>query len=252
MTADSSRRDFLITLSTAWIGLACATDPSSGEGSARLSARPGTPTGTLAPGITALGLDDARDGFLLAPADYDPGRPWPLVLALHGAGITHTGPLNFLGPYAESRGFLLLAVDSADYTWDAIRGQYGPDVAFIDRALVAAFDRALVDPAHLIVEGFSDGASYALGLARANGDLFTRAVAFSPGFVPRSNTPDAGRPAIFISHGRQDPVLPIDETSRRIVPALRADGYDVEYLEYDGVHSVTPEVAAAAVEWMLR
>lgn len=188
----------------------------------------------------------------MVPPGYDPSRAWPLVLALHGAGISHTGPLHLLRPYAEGRGFLVLAVDSADYTWDAIHGSYGPDVVLIDRALRATFDRAAVDPARIVIEGFSDGASYALGLGRANGDLFSRIVAFSPGFIPPSATPDHGQPAIFVSHGRQDPILPIDSTSRRIVPALRADGNDVTYVEFEGLHTGPPDVATTAATWLLR
>ena len=57
-------------------------------------------------------------------------------------------------------------------------------------------------------------------------------VAFSPGFV--AGTARAGRPAVFVSHGDADDVLPVDRTSRRIVPALRDDGYDVTYREFPG------------------
>jgi predicted esterase len=176
----------------------------------------------------------------------------PLLLSLHGAGIGASGPINFLGPYAESHGFFLLACDSRDVTWDAITGRYGPDVTFIGRALRQTFDRCAVNPARVAIEGFSDGASYALGLGLANGDLFSRVVAFSPGFIPRSDTAAHGQPEIFVSHGRQDPVLPIDQASRQIVPALRADGYSVTYVEYDGVHAVTAAVAEQAVDWLLN
>jgi predicted esterase len=53
---------------------------------------------------------------------------------------------------------------------------------------------------------------------------------------------------VFVSHGTRDDVLPIDRTSRRIVPALRDDGYDVTYREFDGGHVVPPEVAREAVD----
>jgi predicted esterase len=55
---------------------------------------------------------------------------------------------------------------------------------------------------------------------------------------------------VFVSHGTVDDVLPIDRTSREIVPALRADGYDVTYREFDGDHGVPPEVAREAVDWL--
>ena len=69
------------------------------------------------------------------------------------------------------------------------------------------------------VSGFSDGASYALSLGVANGDLFDSVIAFSPGVLaPRVSK---GRPRFFVSRGTEDQVLPIGRTSRRLVPELR-------------------------------
>ena len=125
-------------------------------------------------------------------------------------------------------------------------------MAFIDDALALALTRCRVDPRHVIVEGFSDGASYALGLGLANGDLLRRVVALSPGFIPAFEGDPVGMPPIFIAHGTADAVLPIDRTSRPLVSALRNAGYDVEYVEHDGGHAVPADVAAAALAWGLR
>ncbi|MGY1731126.1 alpha/beta hydrolase [Geodermatophilus sp. SYSU D01045] len=143
---------------------------------------------------------------------------------------------------------MLLAPASRGSTWDAVQRGHGPDVAGIDRALTAVLARVPVDPARVAVAGFSDGASYALGLGLANGGLFRRVVAFSPGFVPPATR--SGRPAVFVSHGTGDDVLPVERTSREIVPALRDDGYDVTYREFGGGHVVPPEVAREAVDWL--
>jgi phospholipase/carboxylesterase len=130
-----------------------------------------------------------------------------------------------------------------------ILGGYGPDVAFVDRALAAAFARCAVDPARLAVAGFSDGASYALSLGITNGDLFGQVMAFSPGFAAPAG--QHGRPRFFVSHGTGDEVLPIDRTSRQVVPRLERAGYDVTYREFDGPHTVPPEIAREAVDWFL-
>ena len=58
-----------------------------------------------------------------------------------------------------------------------------------------------VDPARLVIGGFSDGASYALSLGLINGQLFRKVAAFSPGFVV-TGEPE-GKPRVFISHGPQ-------------------------------------------------
>jgi predicted esterase len=45
--------------------------------------------------------------------------------------------------------------------------------------------------------------------------------------------------------------MPIDVTSRKFVPRLKALGYDVTYREYEGRHGVTPAVVREGFEWFL-
>jgi phospholipase/carboxylesterase len=101
----------------------------------------------------------------------------------------------------------------------------------------------------MAMAGFSDGATCSLSLGLANGDLFSAVLGFSPGFVV--DLPHIGKPPVFISHGTQDNILPIDECSRRIVPKLEAEGYKVTYREFDGKHTLPPEVAAEAMRWFM-
>jgi predicted esterase len=158
--------------------------------------------------------------------------------------------LGLLASVADERGLLLLAPASRAPTWDAILDDFGPDSALIDRALDTVFAAVPVDPSRVAVAGFSDGGSYALGLGLANGDLFPRVIAFSPGFVPPG--PRNGRPAVFISHGDADRVLPVERTGRPVAQALRSEGYDVTYREFHGGHQVPPDVAREAVDWLSR
>jgi len=218
-----------------------------------LLARPVSPDSGAAPvGLRALGLAPARDGYLYVPAGGGPERPRPLVVLLHGAGEDARDGLALLRGRADEAGLILLALASRDYTWDmiALRGRYGPDVAAIDRALEQTFSRYAIDPSRVAIGGYSDGASYALSLGLANGDLFTHVMAFSPGFLaPAGQT---GSPRIFVSHGTRDGWLPIDSCSRRIVPRLEGAGYEVRYREFDGPHVVPPTIGHEAVEWFAR
>jgi predicted esterase len=172
----------------------------------------------------------------------------PLLVFLHGATQSGEGLLRRIGPAADRWGVAVLAPDSRSTTWDAIRAGFGEDVVFLNRALEAVFARLAVDPARVAIGGFSDGASYALSLGLANGDLFPRVVACSPGFVV-SATPN-GRPRCFVSHGTADQILPIDQCSRIIVPRLRTLGYDVTYREFEGRHELPPAIADEGVRWM--
>jgi phospholipase/carboxylesterase len=215
-----------------------------------LTARPGA--ADIGPrtmtGVRGLGIAGTRDPIVYVPESLPAGKPVPLLVALHGAGGDAQGGLSVLRAAAEQLGIVILAPASRGSTWDAIREGFGPDTRVIDSALEKVFSFIRVDPERIGVAGFSDGASYALGLGLANGDLFRRIVAFSPGFVPQG--PQNGQPAVFVSHGTQDAVLPIDATSRRVVPALERRGYQVVYREFDGPHTVPAAIAVEAGLWL--
>lgn len=198
-------------------------------------------------GRQQLGITPERDALLYVPASYSPDRSIPLVLSLHGAGGDAEGGMGLLQSLADSAHLMVLAPASRRQSWDAIHGDLGPDVAAIDRALTEVFNRYVVDSSRLAISGFSDGASYALSLGLINGDLFTHVIAFSPGFIPAGQP--HGQPRLFISHGTRDDVLPIDRCSRRIVPVVQRTGYDVQYREFDGPHTVPPEIAQEAIAW---
>jgi phospholipase/carboxylesterase len=215
----------------------------------RLTARAGSAksAANTPAGLHPLGLRAERDALLYVPEaslKVDRAR---LIVSLHGATRNADRGIDLLRTLADQQGFLILAPASQGQTWDAIGGSYGPDPAFIDKALAKTFAMRAIDPKSIAMAGFSDGASYSLSIGLANGDLFNAVFGFSPGFIVEGAR--AGKPPVFISHGTVDNVLPIDQCSRRIVPQLKRDGYDVTYREFEGKHTLPPEVAAEAMEW---
>lgn len=74
-------------------------------------------------------------------------------------------------------------------------------------------------------------------------------IAFSPGFVVA--TEQRGRPRIFLSHGTEDTVIPIEEASRHIVRMARQAGYDVTYREFAGGHAMPDLIVRDAAGWFL-
>lgn len=216
---------------------------------ARLSARPSKAYGSIAPGLHPLGLRAERDALLYVPESAAKFERAPLVLSLHGATRSAERGIDLLRSLADEHGFLLLAPASIDRTWDVIGSNYGPDITFINRSLARAFELRAIDPARVAIAGFSDGASYSLSVGLVNGDFFSAVFGFSPGFVVPGEF--KGKPPIFISHGTIDPILPIDECSRRIVPQLKRLGYRVTFREFEGKHTLPPEVASEAMRWFM-
>lgn len=210
--------------------------------------KPGPVTQPEAAGVHRLELDTRRDALLYIPETCTRGAV-PLVLSLHGANGTAERGLKLLREQADQRGFCVLAPVSRDYTWDLIVGGFGPDIAFINRALDRTFALCEVNTSAMAIAGFSDGASYALSVGLANGRLFQSILAFSPGFM----APPAveGSPAIFISHGTQDRILPIGRTGRSIADKLQRAKANVVYREFEGPHKVPADMAKEAVGMFL-
>ncbi|MGK5682206.1 alpha/beta hydrolase [Actinoplanes sp. URMC 104] len=209
----------------------------------RLGATPSAtgPTGTMP-------IEDTDGGLLALVFVPQPagGTAYRLVVSLHGAGGSARHGLGLLLPVAAEQGLLIVAPQSSGSSWDMIHGRFGPDVRRLDRVLTGILEQYPVD--RMAIGGFSDGASYALSLGMANGDLFEAVLAFSPGFAaPQVRT---GEPRIFVSHGTADRVLPIDRCSRRLVPRLQAMGYDVTYEEFAGGHEVPAHLVRQAAAWL--
>jgi predicted esterase len=236
------RRTFFLTFAAALLA-GCA--PAQSDPNTRLKARPQKSVPLpLDAGTHSLG----PSADLYIPKSLVPDQPAPLMVFLHGAG-RHMGTRQ-LEQAADEQGFILLRPVSEGSTWDAIRGYYGPDVRSIDKSLARAFTARVIDPNRIALAGFSDGASYALGLGLSNGDLFKSVIAFSPGFIP-DGANRVGSPKFFFSHGTADQILPIDSCSRRLVPELKRAGFNVTYKEFDGPHGVPNEMLNSAIAWFL-
>ena len=248
-----TRRDFCAlsaaSMASLVFGNACRLGLPPMPGDGRLTARPRTNVKTTASGRIMLGLDHERDAVLQLPKTAGQS-PLPLLVMLHGATQSAEDMFWYLGSTYDEAGVAILAPNSRDTTWDAIRGSFGPDVEYLNRALERVFETTAIDPARVSLGGFSDGASYAISLGLINGDLFKSVVAFSPGFVIEGSP--NGKPRFFISHGTHDHILPIDSCGRLIAASLKSHGYDVTFREFEGDHEIPADVAREGLQWAAR
>ena len=236
------------------VGLSgCFKDLTAFEDGPRLTARPGTPTRTPVKGsIQDLGLGGSRDGYLYVPESYTPEAALPLFVALHGAG----GEARNWASYparAEAHGMIVLAPDSRERTWDVVtQGLFGPDVRFLRRGAGLHVRTLPGGP-------FADRPGWLLrrGLLRTLPGRGQRRSVHEPGGVLHRgsslrapHSPEA--PPIFISHGRQDPILSFENTSSSLVPSLESAGYGVTFHAFDGGHEVPADVSEAALSWWLQ
>jgi len=201
----------------------------------------------LAAGVHALAdlFGASSEGLLFVPPAVGPANP--LLVFFHGAGGAAASSLPLVRAAAEQHECLVLLPTSVGRTWDFLVNGWGPDVERLDAALQAVLDSVAVS--RLAFGGFSDGASYALSIGLANGGLAPTLLAFSPGFA--APPVRVGRPRIWISHGTEDAVLPIDRCARPLVRTLTAADYEVEYQEFAGPHVVPPPTVDQEMRWWL-
>ena len=199
------------------------------------------------PGLHPLG-DREAPHWLYVPDDYRRGRRTGFVLVLHGSGGSARKALGRVEETVIREGAIALAVKSRGHSWDLVSGGFGEDVAEIDRRLGDVFDAYAIDPRRVGVQGFSDGASYALSLGITNGDLFRHIVASSPGFLEPGEP--RGSPRVFLTHGRNDPVLPFEQTREEFVPRLRELGARTTFRAFDGGHGMPDALVPEMFGWL--
>lgn len=198
----------------------------------------------LAPGYRRETVAGAEFG-LYVPESAIGRSTVPIMVTLHGADRGVEALIDAHREAADRDGVIIVAPLAYSTTWDAVYAFFGPDVPRINAILLWLFERAPSTLPQVGISGFSDGATYAIGLGRANGGLFSRIVAYSPGFLLNTNM--RGRPPITVSHGRADTVLSFAYDRDTIVPALREEGYEVEFVPFDGAHVLHRPTLDAAV-----
>lgn len=197
-------------------------------------------------------------------------NPTAAVIWLHGLGadgndfapvapqldLAGCQPIRFIFPHAPS----IPVTVNGGYVMPAWYDIHGPDLvrredaagihhsAQAIEALIAHEVARGIQPAHIVLAGFSQGCAMALHTGLRHGDTLAGIVALS-GYLPLADTLAAERsPAnaatpIFMGHGTQDPVvvLPRAEASRQALVGL---GYRVDWHTYPMPHSVHPQELA--------
>jgi predicted esterase len=210
-------------------------------------------------GIQALG----GGAYFYRPAG-GAGERRPLLLLLHGAGMSASDFIEGAKAEADRCGCLLLSVQSKGPTWDTIRlirrasmdggadvyRLFGADTDRIEAALSTALRAGDADARSVLLVGFSDGASFALSLGLANRSIFRGVVAIAPGFYVEPS-PIGPKQRVFIAHSPTDRILPFERTRDDIVAPLDHAGFDLRFRTFKGGHTVIPSVLAEGVDFAL-
>lgn len=208
---------------------------------------------------------------LLYTAHVPPGAgPFPTVLALHGWGasahdliglapILHGGRALVLcpqGPVAMQPGPRMIG-----YGWFPLSEGRPPDLTAVRMAqgLVESFlddaaGRYPIDPARLVLAGFSQGGLLAGLVALSNPERFAGLLALSTwlpdeliGAIERQ--PAHERLPTLLMHGTKDPMIPVERAYAARDSLLRL-GVPTTFREYEMGHEIRPEAARDLVAWL--
>ncbi len=193
--------------------------------------------------------------WVLTPERFEPGRRYPVVTVLHGAGRQDELLARAYRDEPARRGVLIAVVRSHDYTWDLIAGGDGHDLEFLAWLLAWLDVRYPTDATRRALVGYSDGASYALALALSNPRLFAAAIGWAAGFlaIDTANlTPGDPKPRVLLEHGTHDQVFPFERVALPLRDLLVRLGYDVTFrVDEGGIHWPSAGFQAAALDWFL-
>ena len=214
---------------------------------------------------------EALDYISITPTDYDASREYPVIILVHGFGASMYD-LAGLSPGISQTDYVYLCPNGI-VPFDIGGGQMGfgwttpggfNDEAESQRAEDAfeAFMNEVsapykIQPGKTLVVGFSQGGgiAYRYGLTRP--EMFAGVAALSASLaepdklLPR--LPDLKTQPIFIGHGNQDPVVPL-ERGQDACALLESWGYgDCTYNEYAGAgHEITPTELRDLAAWVAR
>ena len=100
------------------------------------------------------------------------------------------------------------------------------------------------------VGGFSQGATLANNLLAEGDPAFDCVVLYSPKhYLWRELATTGTHPRIFLSHGRNDTVLPFSE-AEKLKGVLEARGFNVDWHPFDGGHELTLELLESTKQFL--
>jgi len=195
----------------------------------------------------------------------------PLLLLLHGYGSNEEDLFSFASELPEEyyvvsarAPYDLQPYGHAWYaiTFDADQNKFSDDNQAIEsRDLIAKFIDELVfelpiDSENVTLIGFSQGTILSYAVALSYPEKIKRVVALS-GYLNTGilasgyETKDFKNLKMFVSHGTQDQVIPVD-WARKAPEALKNLGIEVEYKEYPIGHGVSPQNFHDLKNWLER
>ncbi len=208
--------------------------------------------------------------LVLFPDRYEEGRPYPVLIWLHGFGAD-TYDLADLAVAADPTGYLHVlpnaplggfgGPEGTVRAWYERGGNEGPESVARALAGLGAFVEEVmaelrVPAGQALLLGFSQGGALALRYGLPRPEAFAGLAVLSGSLRQvedlRATLPAGREQAIFVAHGGNDLMVPV-EWGRSVVAFLRQQGYRPIYQEHRAMgHEIGPALFASLVSWIAK
>lgn len=230
----------LVALSGVLLALACRSADTPGEVTGAIDVR------------NAAG----RSGVYYLPAGPR-SQPVPLLVILHGSGGSGEAILPAFRAAAQAQRFAIVAPDSrsspsGQFTWQAgdQPGDVTPDLTHVLNCIewVRTHTGIAIDPARVLIAGFSGGASSAPYIA-SNRPPFTHAAVLHGGVFPGGF--GSRRMPVWLSTGEEDRYRPVPLV-QQAADQLAGVGFTaVTFKRYPGGHDLSDAEVGDLLSWWL-
>ncbi|MDD5089276.1 MAG: alpha/beta fold hydrolase, partial [bacterium] len=208
--------------------------------------------------------------LVVLPEDYEPGKKYPLVVLLHGYGMS---PEQFaeVASLINTRDFIYAVPEGPYPVLDAVgrhfshfreHGDFREDETsartaadWIVRVADDMITRYPVDTTRFSIVGFSQGGALAHVTAALYPDRIAGYCAVGGYFIPGAINADMLRAEqehgvrALILHGRDDQAVGLEEGAYTF-SALERAGLDAKMEIMDGGHRFTPQAGLKVNEWL--
>ncbi len=214
---------------------------------------------------------EALSYVLVTPDGFEPDGTWPLVILMHGFGanmydlaglVSEADALGYVYAFPNAPYTLGGGLGGNGFSWMLGRpgveapADPGPSVeerleAFTAEVMAQSGAKA----GNIVLGGFSQGGGMTLTHGLLRPDTFKGLVVLSGFFrgaeEVRPKLPSPRNQPVFLAHGLKDQVVSLD-LAHETRSFLEAEGYPVEYHEYDMAHSINGPELTDLVVWLKK
>ncbi len=161
---------------------------------------------------------EKRQYLLYVPPTYDPSKPTPLVISIHGFAEwpAHQAHISRWNELADEKGFIVVYPSGTDFPkrWrttglTSSPGDPALDVQFISDLMDRLETQYNIDPARIYANGLSNGGGMSYLLACKLSDRIAAIGSVAGAYTYPSDLCSPARPVPLIAfHGDADPIVP--------------------------------------------